>query len=164
VMNADGSGEINLTNGLLLSQALSWSPGGKQILFQSVTGKLFQVYVVNADGTQRHQLTNTPESNLVGEWSPDGKRIVFGSNRDGNGEIYVMNADGSGQINLTKNPARDDWPDVWSPDGQWIAFASNRNKPECGICLAIYVMKADGSMPRQLTDQFDAIWEPAWQP
>lgn len=148
----------------MLSQAPSWSPDSKQILFQSATDKKFQIYVVNVDGTQRHQLTNTPESNLVGEWSSDGKRIVFTSNRDGNGEIYVMNADGSGQINLTKNTARDDWPVVWSPDSQWIAFASNRNKLECGMCLAIYVMKADGAMPRQLTDQFDAIWAPAWQP
>ncbi len=59
----------------------------------------------------------------------------------------MINADGSGRRNLTLDPAYDGDP-MWSPDGRRIAFVSNRD----GV-YGIYVMNADGSGQRRLTQR-----------
>lgn len=61
-------------------------------------------------------------------------------------------------INLTNNPAVDEMP-RWSPDGQWLAFVSNRSGSK-----DIYIMRADGSELRQLTDATAEDLYPAWSP
>lgn len=77
-------------------------------------------------------------------------------------DIFGMNPDGSGVTNLTggqagENDALDDEPS-WSPDGTKIAFVSRRDcaddsSPDTSPCTAdVWVMNADGSSPRQLTD------------
>jgi len=98
--------------------------------------------------------------------------IAFTSERDGNSEIYSMNVanalQGVGSSvpqRLTDDPAYDAWP-TWSPAPPWggtggsqIAFMSDRSgNPD------IYVMDADGSNLRQLTDHpANDIW-PEWSP
>jgi len=69
VMNADGAGEVRLTD----------TPA-TAIADQLVKGQ-------------------TPRSwnNAAPAWSPDGKQITFLTDRSGRWEIWVMNADGSGQ-------------------------------------------------------------------
>ena len=67
-----------------------------------------------------------------------------------------MNAsDGSGMTRLT-----DGYNPTWSPDGTRIAFASSRS----GITSAIYVMSADGSDVRQLTNDPGGDYTPWWSP
>ena len=68
-----------------------------------------------------------------------------------------MDADGGNQRNLTRHPAFESSPD-WSPDGQQIAFSSDRDGK-----LNIYVMAADGSNVKQLTDLKFAS-RPKWSP
>lgn len=75
--------------------------------------------------------------------------------------LMVVNADGSGLRKLTGG-GRDDIDPVWSPDGRSIAFArANSTLPDDG--WNIWTMGADGSHPRQLTQdarEFDVY--PAW--
>jgi Tol biopolymer transport system component/DNA-binding CsgD family transcriptional regulator len=125
VVNADGSGPINLSNSNPGAEHRGpWSPDSSRIAFLSDRDGNQEIYVVNADGSGQTNLTNNPGddggSGVGGPmgpdiaWSPDGSRIAFLTRRDGNGEIYIMNADGSGQTNLTNNPG-EDYAAIWSP-------------------------------------------------
>ena len=106
----------------------SWSPTGRQIVFESTRSGNPDIWVMNADGTSPRDLT--PKSlGFDGDpaWSPGGNRIAFTSMRDGTKEIYLMNPDGSGLLNITNSPA-DDFDPTWSPDGQFVAFVSSRDR------------------------------------
>jgi TolB protein len=105
--------------------------------------------------------------------SPAGAALgdVIAFVRDG--DIWTMNADGSNEVNLTNHPAIDEHPD-WSPDGTRIAFISNRSDVPGNADgnLEIFVMNADGSNVRQVTDSVYPFpgqsgydhYEPDWSP
>jgi hypothetical protein len=174
VMDADGSNPRQLTDSGACDGAPHWSPappgggtGGARITYDSgdCTGDHREIYVIGVDGGTPVNLSNNAADDLLAAWSPDGTRLVFSSNRDGNYEIYVMDADGSNVRRLTDNPAEDHAP-AWSPappgggtGGSQIAFYSNRDGNE-----EIYVMDADGSNPRNLTNHKAADWFPRWSP
>jgi TolB protein len=83
--------------------------------------------------------------------------LLFHSSRDGNSEIYRVQANGTGLVNLTNDPGNDTFA-AWSPDGKQIAFISDRSGQE-----NLYVMNADGSNPRRLSDR-QVRDKPAWSP
>ena len=98
--------------------------------------------------------------------APEQAQIAFQASGDGNWEIYVMDTDGGNQRRLTNSPGWDLMP-KWSPDGQRIVFAHADVKggewlPES---CEIYVMDADGSNQRNLTNSPASRNEcPAWSP
>jgi TolB protein len=146
VMNADGSGQADLTNTTDFEYQPDWSPDGTKIIFATSRDGDSEIYTMNVDGSNPVNISNSPASDeFVPTWSPDGNRIAFSSNRDGNTEIYVMNADGSGQARITNNSSTDDSPN-WSPSGSRIAFSSNRD-----VADNIYTMNPDGTSLTQLT-------------
>lgn len=160
VMNADGSGQTNLTNNPAWDTSPVWSPDGRQFLFVSTrdqtTGGIAQIWVMNSDGSVPTELT-TVGNNSSAAWSPDGTKIAFVSERDGNSEIYVMNPDGSGQARLTRSADTDSQP-AWSLDSRRIAYVSGRD----GI-PQIYVMGSDGLERTRLTTTTEFLWQPVWQ-
>ena len=164
-MNADGSGQVRLTNNGANDDSPRWSPNGTKILFQSdrdnpSTG-YNDIYVMNSDGTGQTRLTTDPNDDSSASWSPDGAKIVFQSIRNGQFyQVYVMNSDGSGQLNLSNSSGSDGQPS-WSPDGTKIAFASERDHE--GFA-SIYVMSANGTNQTRLTFSADDVTDeqPVW--
>lgn len=158
VINADGSGETNLTNATSQDSTPAWSPDGSRIAFSSDRDGTSDIYVMQANGSNVVRLTNDQAEDFSPVWSPDGSRIAFTSRQDGNADIYLMNTDGSQRTRLTRNAGNDRDPD-WSPDGQRIVFAAERDER-----AAIYVINVDGSGETRLTDSERYDFGPAWSP
>ncbi len=162
VMNADGSGQTDLTNLPSSDEAFpAWSPDGKHIAFTSRRDGNNEIYVMNADGSDPKRLTNSPKDDFAPAWSPDGSRIVFVSDRDnqtGIYSLYVMNADGTSATRLTKDKSIDYAP-AWSPGGMKIAYYSVREGQ-----ADIYTVNLDGSGETNLTNNPADDYAPRWSP
>jgi len=144
----------------------SWSPDGTRIAFQSDRSGNQDIWLVNVDGSGLVQLTHDPADDLHPAWSPDGTRIAFTSTRSGDREIWVIDVQSAlaggtdaGVANLTNSPGTDRYP-FWSPDGGRLTFNSERDgNPE------IYLMNADGSLPRNLSQSPHSVEGlAAWSP
>jgi Tol biopolymer transport system component len=147
VMNADGSGQRNLSRHRADDSSPAWSPDGRKIAFVSRRDGGAEIYVVQADGSGLRRLTRSPYREFAPAWSHDGRKIAFRRARRANVELYLMNADGSGQRRLTDTKAA--WspdPAPWSPDGRMLAFSAKHEGN-----WDLYVINADGSGERNLT-------------
>ena len=129
-----------------------WSPDGRMIAFQRDSN----IHVLDVRSGEVRRLQADAEIDDMPSWSRDGRRIAFMSRRDGYPAIYVMNADGSGPVNVTPKPAEvpanqwnSMWPS-WSRDGKSIYFQGIR--PESQPDVEIFVVRADGSETRRLTN------------
>ena len=138
----------------------------------------FDIFSANLDGSGLTRLTSTPGYDAEGAVSPDGEQIVFTSVRDGDLELYTMNTDGSGVKRLTEREGFDGGP-FFSWDGKYIVYrshypGSNEEMKDYRDLIAkdlmrpvraeIYVMNADGSKQRQITDDGWANWSPFMHP
>ena len=96
--------------------------------------------------------------------------IAFTVNRSGFGEIWLMDSEGRNRIQLTEPSqpevdASGSTSPAWSPNGTLIAFAgSGEATAEDQRDLEIYVMRADGSESRRLTNDRVHDATPAWSP
>ncbi len=138
----------------------------------------FDIFTAGADGSNPEVLFATPGYDAEATVSPDGSKIVFTSTRDGDLDIYSMNADGTDVRRLTDEPGYDGGP-FFSPDGSKIVYRAHHptaddeladyrglladNLVRPGV-LDIYVMDADGSNKRRLTDNGAANFAPFFHP
>ena len=97
---------VQLTDAGGSDLAPAWSPGRRQIAFQSNRDGNWEIYVMDVDGTGTRRLTNDGARDGEPSWSPDGTHIAF--TRDG--DLYQMRSDGGGLRSL-ENPG--EWP-AWS--------------------------------------------------
>ena len=104
LVNADGTGSANLTEGAGWNYDPSWSPDGSRLAFVSERPTGYGVFVTGVDGSHLTQLTNLPRRQVSAPmWSPDGNLIVFavsGALGDSPG-LYVITASGSAPVRLT---------------------------------------------------------------
>ena len=87
------------------------------------------------------------------DWSPDGSRIIYAYYDYG---IYQMDASGTSEEPLMTNQASDP---AYSPSGTRIVFSSARDGDS-----DLYIMDADGTDVRRLTNQPGDDYAPDWQP
>ena len=165
LMKSDGTGVTRLTN---LPGSFDtnprFSPEGTHIVFTSVIYGVGTVYQMRVDGSDLQKLTQISDngSNDVLDWSPDGSRILVAySVQSSDPEIYSIAAP-SNTVHvsrLTRSVATEMMPDV-SADASEIVFVSDR---ENGV-NKIFVMSADGSNLRRLTDTSYHELSPTWSP
>jgi dipeptidyl aminopeptidase/acylaminoacyl peptidase len=120
-----------------------------------------QLFVVPADGGTPRQVTTGPWEHGAPKWTPDGKSLVFSSLRTDNAEyawreseIYAVDI-ASGQVRqLTNRKGPDNNPTV-SPTGKYIAYTGFDSTNATWQDSKLYIMNADGSNRRMLTEQLD---------
>jgi TolB protein len=138
----------------------------------------FDIYTADANGQDLRRLTKWGAYTAEGTLSPDGSRIVFTSTKDGDLEIYTMRTDGSDVRRLTTTPGYDGGA-FFSPDGSQIvyrashpadssALAEYRSLLQQGLVrpsrMEIWIMNADGTNQRQVTNLGGANFAPYFTP
>ena len=77
-INADGTGDTNLTNNPATDNWPKWSPDGTTIIFHSNRTGDNEIWSMDSFGGNLVNLTNSPATNdNTPEWSPDGTKIAF---------------------------------------------------------------------------------------
>jgi hypothetical protein len=189
LLSADGSATRIVKGGPTWG---SLSPDGTRLTYSLGGGEPGPVIEDAAGGEPRSLVPGCrgcgeglPES---AAWSPDGSRIAwidfwedspkYGHhayslsfvNVDGTGlqeqVVHIGGGDGSPQTGPPYDPAS--YGLVWSPDGSELAFwqtppSMDSYVPGQGFLGEIFVINADGSGLRQITDNGDNRW-PAWSP
>ena len=138
----------------------------------------YDIFIADADGGNVRQLTDTWRYDAEATIARDGSRIVFTSVRNGDLDIYVMDADGSNVTQLTNEIGYDGGP-FFSYDGTKIVYRAYYPETEeekqdylslleqnliRPTRLDIFVMDADGSNRRRLTDNGAANFAPYFFP
>ena len=124
-----------------------------------------EIYFADYDGANPAQVTRTAGLNITPTWSPDGQAIAYTSYRPSGGmgtfQDIVLSYITTGRRTTPANgdPQKQNYLPIWSPDGSKIAFTTNRDgNPE------IYVMNADGSGLRRMTNHPAIDVSPTWSP
>lgn len=85
------------------------------------------------------------------------REILFSSTRAGTGDIYAFDRDAPDQLEQITEGVGDDFSPEYSPDASRIAFVSTRDGN-----FELYVMDADGSNLRRLTETRSTEGDPGW--
>ena len=137
----------------------------------------FDLFTANPDGSNRRRLTDYGIYTAEATLSPDGRRLVFTSLKDGDLELYTMNVDGSDIRRLTNAPGYDGGA-FYSPDGRQIVYRAWHPTGDSlhayqdllrqGLVrpnrMEIWVMNADGTNQRQITNLGGANFAPFFTP
>ncbi len=185
VINADGTGEMQLTSGNFRDRSPTWSPDSKHIAFSRHNLETPQHYqnlddeyiaVLDADGSNIRPLTRGGLADRAPSWSPDGTRIAYGADHN----LWVMDAVGSSARKVPVTGTRDGYS--WSPDGTAIAFATLRFVEDdtysegVRIDRSITIAEVDGSSTAVVvrytshvttdsaTDRYINVRTPKWAP
>jgi Tol biopolymer transport system component len=153
VMNADGTGQTNLTNDSINDDLNpAWAPDGRRIAFAShnaaerPTPANTSIRLVPVEGGEVTTLA-TQSSHPV--WSPDGSRLaVYGAGD----HIFTIDARTGQGVQLTQghgyNPS-------WSPDSRRLIFDDRSD---------LYIINNDGTGLTRLTGSAADEIQPAWSP
>ena len=143
----------------------AWSPDGSQLAFQYVnpdTGQLDGLWLAEADGTNLRPVPNSLPRDRAPSWSPDGNALVFESFREGNSGLYTVDLASETVVPLLVSADAAYEQPVWSPDGETIAYLMRATTMQ-GEVRYLYVVNADGSEPRRLSD-LTYVTSVAWSP
>jgi serine/threonine protein kinase len=146
MMNADGSGQKQLTFDSRSNRFPAVSPDGRYIVFVSDRAGIDHIWRMNADGSNPKQLTSV-EGDTQPSFSPDGQWVIYASVASGKPSTWKVPIDGGTpvQVSDVQTPGP-----VVSPDGKLIAssYWNEQIEPErWGIALISYT---DGQVVKSL--------------
>ena len=167
-MTGTGTGVTNLTNNPGETDNLaSWSPNGTQIAY-TVSSSGGSLWKMATNGTGKVSVVlGVGYVDSDPDWSRDGLRLAFETNRtilpvEGNQyDVWAVDATGTGEVVLTNAVPGTDQDPSWSPTRDEILFTTTRH----GVTNAeIYLMNADGTNLRRMTDHPGTDASASWSP
>ena len=118
--------------------------------------------MINVNGSGLRRLTPKnmilDESGFAGSWSPSDEILVVAhAGAGGPKRIWIVNADGGAPrpLPITLTCEFGCYSPSWSPDGKRIVFVRSNGSSE-----SIYIARADGTDPIQLSEGDNPDWEP----
>ncbi|HLF25273.1 MAG TPA: hypothetical protein VJG32_02960 [Anaerolineae bacterium] len=156
IIQPDGTGWQRLTSDEGNDHEPTWSLDGREIAFISNRSGRSEVYVMPANGGNQRRLTFVGGVRDELAWSPDGHFIAYTAEQD-TPQVYKVDIR-SLQVTQLTTVSRNFNPQ-WSPDNSTIAFVSDRDGN-----FEIYVMHADGTGQRNITNDPAYDENPAWVP
>jgi len=138
----------------------------------------YDIFTARPDGSDLRRLTDAPGYDAEATVSVDGQWVVFTSVRDGDLELYTMHPDGSAVRRLTHEIGYDGGA-YFSHDGKWICYRGDHPADSAAVAdyrallaqnlvrpttMNLWVMRADGSDPRQVTHLAGASFAPYFTP
>lgn len=134
----------------------------------------YDIVEARPDGSGAKRLTTTPGYDAEATWCPRGGKLIFTSVRDGDLELYVM--DEEGQTRRLTSEVGYDGGAFFSPDCSEVVWRASRPQGEeleeykrllaKGLirphALEIYIMRSDGTLRRQLTQNGAANFCPTF--
>jgi Tol biopolymer transport system component len=168
LMGVDDQATIRLTDARSRDVMPAWSPDGKRIAFVSDREDGQQIWIMTPDGGKPTRVTRGVRRGYIlrPRWSPDGTKLAFAASDDHTGQrrLYAIRGDGSDLRPVT--PPGDAANPSWDPTGTRLVFdATPEGKDDSSEGLfELFVVNADGSGLRRLTNNRVNDWGPSWSP
>ncbi len=160
LMNEDGSRAKLLIQSYENDFSPAYSPDGSKLLFVSTRKGNPHLFIQNLSTlkSEPRRLTFAGHYNAAPKWSPAANKIVFAGELDGHFDLFDIDPNGFVINRLTKILDKgDNEHPSWSPNGRHIAFYSTRERKS-----NIYIITADGSLEKKITDNFGNCSTPTW--
>src|SRR5258708_3632241 len=157
-------------SGGTLHIAPALSPDGRRIaFFGERSGFFVDLWLADAESGRvlrrlvRSTLSSNYETlrfiNSVGAFSPDGRFFAIAAKNGPRDDLVILDIEKDREVRRIKVALNGILTPTWSPDGKQIAFTGFD-----GGLSDLFVVNADGSALRRLTNDKDADLEPAWSP
>lgn len=139
-----------------------WMPDSNQLVVSVERNNSIQLLLTDRAGAWPRPLVIATDSDAWDAQPAQNGRFLLYTRRPFDDlnrlDIWRVDLETGYTVSLTGAPKQKDWNGRWSPDGTTIAFLSQR-----AGWNALWLMSADGSHQRQLTNLGD-IGEFAWSP
>ena len=132
----------------------SFSPDGREILFESNRSGSWDIYAFKPDGSGLRAVTRSGSNNRYPVWFGSGNRVGFVLTHGKMSALFEVASEGVKPKHIKTFEKRILFP-VWSPDGNMIAFTAD---------LDIFLKRMGSANPtRFVSTQFREVWL-RWSP
>src|SRR3989449_1909655 len=153
-----------------LHLAPALTPDGRDIAYFSERSSFFvDLYLADAETGKvkrrlvKSTLNNNYESlrfiNSAGSFSPDGRYFAIAAKHKDKDDLVILDVKKDEELRRIPIPLNGLTTPAWAPDGSQLVFTGYD-----GGLSDLFVVNADGSDLRRLTNDKDADLQPAWSP
>lgn len=161
-----GGEAMNLTKHPAEDVQPEWGPDGRIAFFSNRDSESLELYLLNPTDGRVERLTDNEYYDSGAAWGPDGSAVVFtryfpeteGADDGGHGEVILLDLTSGEERQLTELGGYNGGLS-YSPDGSFITFHRTADGGS-----ELWMMNADGSNPRALTDTPIDEYSPEWSP